>query len=173
MWMLILTSSPFTPLHLHSPSSSPLSFVLLPFCPLIYCLSYQPIHQWLLFFNKWWRSRPAGGKRMEAEWIQKGLLSLSLFIPSPSCFHSLAPSLYLSPTLCLCLRRLLWKPSACRTVRRCVALPIAAFANRIINLAPDCYCQFDSPSPSCFAHSLASASLFSAGLGWTNTQIRP
>lgn len=145
MWMLFFTFrsllyvSVILPLSLPSHLSS--------FRPPVYCLSYQPIHQWLLFFNKWRWSWPTGGWRIEAEWMQKCLLSLSLFIllclpyvsiPSLSLFLSLPPlphPLSLSLPLCLCLRRLLWKLAACWTVR--VPLPIAAYANRIINLAPD------------------------------------
>lgn len=111
VWTLFLTSSPFTPLRLsHLPFSLSLSSPLHRFCPPslcppVYCLSYQPIHQWLLFFNKWRRSRSAGETRMEAVWIQKGLLSLSLFILL--CLpHVSIPSLPLfisPPTLSLSL----------------------------------------------------------------------
>lgn len=65
---------------LSSPRS--LSPLLCPvsLCPPVYCLSYRPIHERLSFFSKWRRSQPAGGSRMEAKRIQKGLLSPSLFI---------------------------------------------------------------------------------------------
>lgn len=73
-------------------SSLPLSSHSSSLRPLVYCLSYQPIHQWLLFFNKWRWLCPSGGWRIEAEWMQKCLfISFSLYSPlSPLCFHSLA-----------------------------------------------------------------------------------
>lgn len=99
---------------------------------------------------------------------RKAFISFSLyFIPSPSCFHSFSPSLYLShslPTPCLCLGRLPRKLRACRTVRRCTALPIVAYANRIIYLAPDCFASLTHLN-------LAACALYSTGLGWTNTEI--
>lgn len=58
--------------------------------------------------------------------------SVSLMFPFP---RSVFLSLPLPPPLSLCLQRLLWKLPVYWTVH--VALPIAAYANRIINYADD------------------------------------
>lgn len=133
----------FTPLHLHH---SPPSFVLLPFALPFIVLAISKSTNGTYSSISGGDPSPLGEKKMEAEWIQKGLLSLLLFIlfclphvsiPSLPPFISPHPSFSHSPILCRCLRRLLWKPGAWRTVQSCVALPIVAYANRIINRAPD------------------------------------
>lgn len=117
------------------PPSLPLSFVLLPSLLPYIVLAIKPIHRRLLFFDKWRWSRLAGGKEgIEAEWIQKGLLSLSLFILLPRVS---IPSLSLSSSACVsgdCSES--W--GACWTLCLCDAFCLLqAYANRIINLAPD------------------------------------
>lgn len=151
----------FTSHHCSSSSSSS--------PPPVYCLSYHLIYQWLLFFINWRRSQSAGGRNMEAKWIQKGLLSLSLFISFhlPHVFiHSLPP--FISPCslpLSICVSGdCPWKPGACRAGRRQAALPIAAYANRIICLAPEYVASLT------YLH-LAAFALYSAGLGWTNRDV--
>lgn len=187
VWTLLLTSSPFTPLRLsHLPFSLSLSpppsiaFVLLPFAlPYIVLAISQST-------NGSYSSISGGdlgplGKRgwKPCEYRKAFYLSLSLFssvslmFPFPRSLSLSLPllshSLSYSPRLCL--RRLLWKPGCMLNgVRRCAALPIAAYANRIISSAPDCVASLTH-----LHLSPASAKPIQhrpAGLGWVNTEIR-
>lgn len=122
------------------PYSLPLHVIFCPppLCPHIYCLSYQTVQLWLLFFNKWRWSWPR--ERMEAMWIQKGLFisSSRYFIQSRSRFHSFTLSLYLRPSILACSLSISQEIALKAWCIHWMASPVAVLANTIITLVPDC-----------------------------------
>lgn len=91
-------STPFAPLHLVIlPSFSPPSLLSsFPFALPYIVLAISQSHQWLLFFNKWRRSRARWGKEdggrvnTERPFISFSLYSVSLMFPFPRSL-SLSP----------------------------------------------------------------------------------
>lgn len=111
---------------------------------------------------------PVGDGELKLSECRNAFLSLSLFIllclpyvfiPSLSFYLSCTPP----PTLS---QEIGWLAS-CWMVH--LTLPVAAYANRIINFAPDYVTSLHLPAFS--ALSPSSASLHSNGLGWANRKI--
>lgn len=168
--MLFLTFSQFTtPRPCHRLTFSPLSFVLFPLALSYIVLAISQSTNGSYSSITGGDPSPLGETGWKPSEYRKAFyLFLSLFYSVSLMFpfiRSLSLSLSHSLPLPVCVSGDCPKKSgACRTVRRCAALPIAAYANRIIYLAPDCVASLTH------LH-LAACALYSTGLGWTNTEI--
>lgn len=145
------------------------------FCPPflcfpIYCLSYQPIHQWVLFFNKWRRSQPAGESGWKPSEYRKpfylflSLFSLSLMFLFP---HSLSLSLRYSLPLFVCVS------GDCSESRVHAELWLVLWLCKLTELSTWLH---DYGASLTHLHLFALYTMqplpdYSAGLGWTNTEI--
>lgn len=145
------------------------------FCPPflcfpIYCLSYQPIHQWVLFFNKWRRSQPAGESGWKPSEYRKpfylflSLFSLSLMFLFP---HSLSLSLPYSLPLFVCVS------GDCSESRVHAELWLVLWLCKLTELSTWLH---DYGASLTHLHLFALYTMqplpdYSAGLGWTNTEI--
>lgn len=130
-WMFFFAFFQFTLLS-HLLSFSTLSSSLR---PLVHCLSYQPIHQWLLFFNKWRWLCPTGELKMSE---CRNAFFISLFLYPVSLKFSFHRSLTIfpvtppPPTHTLSLSQEIGWLVSCWMVH--ITLPIVGSANRIVNV---------------------------------------